>query len=127
MRIWSLKQSLKQSHPLEFDDSPILMTRGENTNVDLGSFQDVMFDHDLTRQLKLELDFEIPGIFAYGTDPEGPSETFSVELAFSRKNLQQDVQLDLFRLFANDRQECIVEVTKRRFRPPGGHSSVHMG
>lgn len=112
-----LKQTLESK-----ETGALLLPRTENGISDLGSFQDLLFDHDLKRNfvIKITIDFcsiseesqiEIKqilyGYYSVFTNLEPKS--IGIELQFFRKSLEEEVILDQARVFLNE--ICIAKFT----------------
>ncbi len=102
---------LKQTRESK-DENVLLLPRSERGFVDLGSFQELLFDHDLERTLKLRLEF---------TMTEGIS---GIELHFGRHHLAEEIKLEQLVIFdstlgkAHDpvlRFETVQENERERF------------
>jgi predicted ATPase len=94
------------------DVEAILLPRTENGILDLGSFQELVFDHDLSRSLSIRLDVANlrRGSFGLrdddrtrGTNPNG------LEFSFSRKTLGDEITLDGFKLCGESLTGSIAE------------------
>jgi hypothetical protein len=100
-----LKQSIESR-----DEKTLLILRTENGLSDLGSFQDVIFDHDLSRILKIRIDVDIPekssGFFIKGANSCG------LEFGFSRKRSEEEITIDYLDLYRNDIAEPILSFEK---------------
>lgn len=95
---------LKQSRESRNSEA-LLNPRTQDGFVDLGSFQEMLFDHDLrkTLSIRLEMPFdEQRGLNRRGRFPD--HKTLSVELGFVRRTLKDDVSLDRLILFSDDQQ-----------------------
>src|SRR5437764_10373606 len=108
---------LKQTRESRERDA-LLLPRTEGGLVDLGSFQELLFDHDLKRHLRLRLEFERTGETGEGSwfwrrrlgMPEVTS--VSVEMAFYRPSRQEEVSLSYLAVFLENVKEPIA-----RFEP----------
>src|SRR5271157_72046 len=88
------------------DVEALLLPRTENGFVDLGSFQEILFDHDLSRTLAIRMEMELPrrneGGVILRSHPDLTS--ISVELDFVRRTLEEEVSLDKLSLFIGGEQ-----------------------
>jgi hypothetical protein len=86
------------------DAEALLQPRTESGFVDLGSFQEMLFDHDLARSLAIRAEIAIPkrreGIPWQRWHPDITS--LSIELQFVRKTLEEEVSLHKFSLFTGE-------------------------
>ena len=73
----------------------LLLPRAEEGIVDLGSFQEFLFDHDLQRPLSIRV--------ATTTD----RDRTAIELTFRRPSIDEEVLLDQIEIFSLDPYECI--------------------
>ena len=87
----------------------LLLPRAENVIVDLGSFQEMIFDHDLTQTLSIRVEttvndsmFQLP----YKGDK------IAIELRFNRTSLDEEVELDQIGVYDGKSSKCLV-----KFRP----------
>lgn len=76
----------------------VLLPKAENGIVDLGSFQDILYNHDLTQPFKVKLDFK-----------NRYSEPTSIEFSFKRESLDNDVTLEHILLFSHEYIDHIAE------------------
>lgn len=84
------------------DAEALLQPRTEGGFVDLGSFQEMLFDHDLSRRLAIRLEIDTPNKrdfspFFFRFLPDQPS--ISVELTFVRPTLQDEISTESLVLF----------------------------
>ncbi len=121
---------LKQSFESK-ESGSILISRAEDGLVDLGSFQELLFDHDLVHTLSLRLGFDLPDkvdryltsqIYAIGDfglrgiprldfDKANryhnkplyeKNRTGALELQFTRHSIEQEIQLKQLEIFLPD-------------------------
>jgi hypothetical protein len=95
-----LKQTLEAR-----EDNAVLLPRAENGLVDLGSFQDILFDHDLKRafSVRFTLSCLMPfWVRSQSASPRDRFRTYSVELKYSRPSLDKEVSLDSISLFSDE-------------------------
>ena len=79
----------------------LLLPRAENGIVDLGSFQEMIFDHDLNRTLSIRVEAKFgPGL--------------AIEFSFKRPSLEAEVLLDTIKIYHGNPSKNIA-----RFRPSG--------
>jgi AAA ATPase domain len=79
----------------------LLLPRSENGIVDLGSFQELLFDHDLERALTIRLDVAFEGGTAsrfYRPPCLRNLSTLGLECLFSRKSINDEISLIELRL-----------------------------
>ncbi|MFO0945608.1 MAG: AAA family ATPase [Planctomycetota bacterium] len=67
----------------------VLLPRAENGIVDLGSFQELLFDHDVSRTMHIKLEFDA----SVGADQITPIQAFGIELAFDRRSEEEEISL----------------------------------
>ena len=104
---------LKQTLESRKSDAPLL-PRTENGIVDLGSFQEMIFDHDLKRTLSIRVDTKL-------------DREFAIEFNFKSPSVEEEVFLDQIGIYDGKSSECIArfqplasterpkEFTRRRF------------
>ena len=78
------------------DVSAPLALRVENGIVDLGSFQEVIFDHDMNRKLSMRI--------ATVTDRQ-----LAIEFVFSRPSLEEEILLDQIKIYHGVSARCIAK------------------
>ena len=86
----SLLKQTRESRDAEI----LLLPRSERGFVDLGSFQEVLFDHDLERTLKIRLEFAL--------EKRG---TGAIELHFGRHHLEETIKLEQLEVFDSNLTE----------------------
>lgn len=103
----------------------------ENGIVDLGSFQELLFDHDLERTLSIRVEIAIdtldvdylprlpPGMRA--RPPMHISKEMGIELSFRRPTLKEEVLLDQIGVYDGKSSKCI-----SKFEPLGTMKSLHV-
>ena len=79
----------------------LLLPRTENGIVDLGSFQELLFDHELKRTLSIRVETKI-------------DRQVSVEFSFKRPSLEEEVLLDQIKIYYGNPARCIA-----KFQPSG--------
>ena len=79
----------------------LLLPRSENGIVDLGSFQEMIFDHDLKRTLAIRIETK-------------RSHQLAIEFRFKRPSLEEEVLLDQIEIYYGKSSKCIA-----RFQPSG--------
>ena len=79
----------------------LLLPRSENGIVDLGSFKELLFDHDLKRTLSIRIETQI-------------YLQLAIEFSFKMPSLAEEVLLDQIRIFSNKSAKCIA-----KFKPSG--------
>lgn len=83
----------------------LLLPRTEKGIVDLGSFQDLLYKHDLSKSLTFKVECSTtykPPFFR-----NLPFEKTALEFSFSRPTLDEEVNLTHLKVFFGDLQECI--------------------
>ena len=110
-----LKQTLEGREPAGV---PLLL---QNGIVDLGSFQEMLFDHDLDRTLSIrigividESDMGFPPVPVSELPPVFNRDLISIELSFSRPSVKESVRLDQIGIYDGESSECI-----SKFKPLG--------
>lgn len=87
------------------DVEALLLPRTENGFADLGSFQELLFDHELERSLSIRLDV------AHTKNPREPSpvprmlrraSTIGLEFSFARRKAEDEITLEGFKLCRED-------------------------
>lgn len=69
----------------------VLLPRAEEGIVDLGSFQELLFDHDLERNLSIQIDVKT------GEEPQPmaiPADSCGMRVEFSRPSLEDEIRLE---------------------------------
>jgi hypothetical protein len=87
------------------DADALLQPRTEKGFVDLGSFQEMLFDHDLNRKLSMRLEMELPSqrMKSGKFQPSYPGlDSVSLELEFTRPTPQEEVTLSRLALFQSE-------------------------
>ena len=77
----------------------LLLPRAENGIVDLGSFQELLFDHDPKRILSIRVETRI-------------SRQLAIEFSFKRPSVEEEVLLDQIKIYYGKPSKCIA-----RFQP----------
>lgn len=97
------------------DVDALLLPRTENGIADLGSFQELLFDHDLRRAFTIRIDVALnPEKRGLGIVPRFLRQVNSVglELSFSRKKQEDEITLDGFKLCGQDANGYIAHFDK---------------
>lgn len=97
------------------DVEALLLPRTENGFADLGSFQEMLFDHELKRALTIRLDVALDeNQRGLGTAPRflRRAKTIGLELSFSRKKTEDEITLDGFKLYGEDSTKHIATFAK---------------
>ena len=79
----------------------LLLPRTEDGIVDLGSFQEMLFDHDLKRTLSIRVDTKL-------------DQELAIEFSFRRPSLESEVLLDQIGIYDGKSAKCIA-----KFQPLG--------
>ena len=90
----------------------LLLPRAESGIVDLGSFKELIFDHELDRTLSIRVESVVDqdSIFSL----QHGKERIAIEFNFKRPSLKEEVMLDQFEIYYGDSSNCIA-----RFCPSG--------
>ncbi len=91
---------LKQTRESRDVSAPLAL-RVENGIVDLGSFKEMIFDHNLKRTLSIRIETKI-------------NRQFGIEIKFKRPSLKQEVLLDQIEIYHGEFSKCIA-----KFQPSG--------
>ena len=88
----------------------LLLPRAENGIVDLGSFQELVFDHDLKRTFSIRVEATV----GKGDTRRLPyrGDKISIELSFKRPSLKEEILLDQIAIFFGKPTKCVA-----RFQP----------
>lgn len=89
--LYLLKQTLESRQ----SDAPLL-PRTENGIVDLGSFQEMLFDHDLKRTLSIRVDTDL-------------ARKLGIEFSFKRSSLEEEVLLDQINIYDGKSSKCLAK------------------
>ena len=89
--LYLLKQTLENPEP-----GPLLLSRTENGIVDLGSFQEMIFDHDLKRTLSIRVETKV-------------NRRLAIEFSFKRPSVQEEVLLDQIGIYHGVPSKCIAK------------------
>ena len=119
-----LKQTLESRDPA----GALLLPRTENGIVDLGSFQEMLFDHDPDRTLSIRVgivieasDIGFPPVPVSDLPPVFKRDQISIELSFSRPSPKESVRLDQIGIYDGKSSKCIA-----KFKPLGREMSSSM-
>ena len=88
------------------DTGALLLPRIENGIVDLGSFQEMIFDHDLKRTLSIRVETIIDNDIVQLPYKENK---IAIEFNFKRPSLKEEVILDQIGVYEAKSSECIAE------------------
>ncbi len=78
------------------ESGALLLPRTENGIVDLGSFQEMIFNHDLERTLSIRIETDLEEIF----DCESSlTKSVAIEFCFKRPSLDKEVLLDSMEIY----------------------------
>jgi hypothetical protein len=83
------------------DVEALLLPRTDGGIVDLGSFQEMLFDHDLERTLAIRLDTAWDRVTRRDTHPRllPNAGSIALEMAFTRRTLKQEITLSSLKVF----------------------------
>ncbi|MDE0467868.1 MAG: AAA family ATPase [Candidatus Poribacteria bacterium] len=99
-----LKQTLESRNPTE---APLL-PKTENGIVDLGSFQEMLFDHDLERTLSIRVETTLDSLYSLRF-PLYRKNKIAIEFSFKRPSLEAEVYLDQIGIYYAESGECIAK------------------
>ena len=89
--LYLLKQTREDSK-----SSHLLLSRTQNGIVDLGSFQEMVFDHDLKRTLSIRVETRV-------------NRPLGIEFNFKRRSVQEEVLLDQIGIYHGVPSKCIAK------------------
>ena len=106
--LYLLKQTIESR-----ESGALLLPRTENGIVDLGSFQEMLFDHDLDRTLSIRVETKM-------------DRELGIEFRFKRPSLEEEILLDQIGIYDREFAECIAKfqvpdtttMSPLRFRVP---------
>lgn len=102
---------LKQTRESREADVPLLL-RGGNEIVDLGSFQELLFDHDLKRALSVRVEVAVDRRNPFRSSYR--KNKITIEFSFKRSPTQREVLLEQIGIYGMGSSECIA-----KFQPLG--------
>jgi hypothetical protein len=97
------------------DVEALLLPRTENGFADLGSFQDMLFDHELSRTLSLRIDLPLNSgrrDFVPGPRFLRRVSAIGLEFSFSRKTVKDEITLEGFKLCGQDPSSFVAQFEK---------------
>lgn len=87
-----------------------LLLQAKNGIVDLGDFQEFLFDHDPKRTLSIRVETAIDELdIDYPLLPMYMSNEVGIELSFKRSSHEEDVLLDQIGIYAGESCKCIAK------------------
>ena len=89
--LYLLKQTLERR-----DTGALLLPRTENGIVDLGSFQEMLFDHDLKQTLSIRVETNLDW-------------KVGIEFSFKRPSLEEEVLLDQISIYDGKSSKCLAK------------------
>ena len=92
------------------DTGALLLPRAENGIVDLGSFQEMLFDHNLERKLSIRIDILMDKREARRLSPS--KREIAIEFTFERPSIEDEVLLNQIEIYYGKPPKCIA-----RFHP----------
>ena len=92
----------------------LLLPRAENGIVDLGSFQEMLFDHDLKRTLSIRVKTQM-------------DHELAIEFNFKRPSLEQEVLLDQIEIYDGKSSRCLARFQPFDISEEPAEFSVRMG
>ncbi len=112
---------LKQT--LESPDMDVLSLRqSENGIVDFGSFQELLFDHDLERTLSIRIEMATDALdIDYPPAQMYISNLIGIELTFKRPMLEEKIHLDQIGIYDGKSSKCIA-----KFKMLGQEKNIRM-
>ena len=102
---------LKQTRENRYTAAPLL-PRAANGIVDLGSFQEMLFDHDLERTLSIRI--EPVMVTRKLSEPSYTIKKIAIEFSFKKPTLEQEILLDQIGIYDGESSKCIA-----KFQPLG--------
>lgn len=104
--LYLLKQTL-ESREIE----ALSLRRSENGLVDLGSFQELLFDHDLERKLAIRVGTSVDVLDSDNSPiPMGNiSDQIGIELSYNRPTLKEKIHLDQIGIYDEKSSNCIAK------------------
>ena len=97
---------LKQTRESREADVPLLL-RGGNEIVDLGSFQELLFNHDLKRTLSIRVEATVDRRGAFRSSYR--EDKIAIEFSFKRSPTQPEVLLEQIGIYEGGSSECLAE------------------
>ena len=84
----------------------LLLTRADNVIVDLGNFQEMLFDHDLKRTLSIRVESTVDdSIFRLPYK----GDKIAIEFRFTRTSVDEDVLLDQVGIYDDESSKCLAK------------------
>lgn len=124
--LYLLKQTLENR-----ETGALSLHQSENSIVDLGSFQELLFDHDLEQTLSIKVEIAMdalnvdylprPPLNMPARPPMHISKQIGIELSFRRPTLKEEVLLDQIGIYDGKSSKCIA-----KFEPLGTMTSLSM-
>ncbi len=104
-----LKQTC-ESH----DANALLLPRSEGGLADLGSFHELLFDHDQSRSLKIRIDSPLQDLRRLkGVGQPGDlRHSVGLELVYSRKSVKEEISLDSVHLYDDGEDQPLASYEK---------------
>ena len=100
--LYLLKQTLERR-----DTGDLLLARTPNHIVDLGSFQEMLFDHDLARTLSIRVETSVDRRYLSRLLFSG--DKIAIEFSFKRPPLDQEVLLDRIGIYDGKSAKCLAK------------------
>ncbi len=100
--LYLLKQTIESR-----ESGALLLPRTENGIVDLGSFQEMLFDHDLDRTLSIRVETTMNEKDSSWLPSE--SGKIAIEFDFKRPSLEEEILLDQIGIYDGESAECIAK------------------
>ena len=89
------------------ESGALLLPRAENAIVDLGSFQEMLFDHDLERTLSIHVETTVDRRYPFR--PSFSGNKIAIELRFKRPSVEAEVLLDEIGIYNGQSAKCIAK------------------
>ena len=110
---------LKQTEESRVSGASLLL-QAKNDIVDLGDFQEFLFDHDLERTLSIRVEISIDALdIDYPLLPMYISNEVGIELSFRRSSYEEDILLDQIGIYVGKSSKCIA-----KFKPLGQMTNI---
>ena len=101
---------LKQTRESRESDA-VLLPRVENGIVDLGSFQEMIFDHELKRTLSIRVEtvMDRKGMVRLPYKDNNKDNKVAIEFSFKRPSVNQVIRLEQIKIYYGKSSKCIAE------------------
>ena len=85
----------------------LLLPRAESGIVDLGSFQELLFDHELKRTLSIRVGTTADKRIRYPRQYKNKNNGIAIEFSFKRPSLEAEILLTQIGIYDSESSECI--------------------